>query len=221
MPVPHETLLVRALLDLVHGEPAMLNALKALRQADIPDAWIGGGFIRNAVWDRLHGFAIDITRSDVDVGFFDAAPAPADQESGFEARLRALCPGLDWTVRNQARMHAYNGHEPYRDMLDAATHWVARCNAVALRLGADDTIEMLAPFGLEDVFAMRVHPTPIYLTTPVRTARFYEMMQAKRWNIRWPGVRITARHELGERAEPVIITREGEKTNQQRKGSPS
>lgn len=210
-----------ALCRLVRSEPAMIGALKALRQADIPDAWIGGGFIRNAVWDRLHGFAIDITRSDIDVGFFEAAPAPDDQESGYEAALTSLCPGLDWTARNQARMHAYNGHEPYRDMLDAATHWVARCNAVALRLGADNRIELLAPFGLEDVFAMRVHPTPIYLTTPERTERFYEMMEAKRWNLRWPGVRITPRQELGERVEPVIIVRNSETTDQQRKGFPT
>ncbi len=217
----NRTALRLALCRMVRSEPATVDALKALRQADIPDAWIGGGFVRNAVCDRLHGFAIDITRSDVDVGFFDAAPAPANQESSFEARLHALCPGLDWSVRNQARMHAYNGHEPYRDMLDAATHWVARCNAVALRLGADDTLEILAPFGLEDVFAMRVHPTPIYLTTPARTTRFYEMVHAKRWNLRWPGVRITPRQELGERAELVIITRDSEKTDQQRKGFPT
>ena len=33
----------------------MLRALQAVARLDLPDAWIGAGFIRNAVWDALHG----------------------------------------------------------------------------------------------------------------------------------------------------------------------
>jgi hypothetical protein len=44
------------ILALVAGDAWMMAALTALAGLELPDAWIGAGFLRGAVWDRLHGF---------------------------------------------------------------------------------------------------------------------------------------------------------------------
>ncbi len=37
-------------------DPLRMQALLAVRDLQLPDAWIGAGFVRDAVWDHLHGY---------------------------------------------------------------------------------------------------------------------------------------------------------------------
>ncbi len=43
----------RDILALVAGDAWMMGALEAVAALGLPDAWIGAGFLRGAVWDRL------------------------------------------------------------------------------------------------------------------------------------------------------------------------
>jgi hypothetical protein len=36
-------------------QPPMMRVLRAVAAQRLPDGWVGAGFIRNAVWDALHG----------------------------------------------------------------------------------------------------------------------------------------------------------------------
>ena len=68
---------------------------------ELPDAWIGAGFIRNSVWDVLHGREIDASRlNDVDVLFFDRDDLRKEHEADIERRLRTLAPNVPWSVKN-------------------------------------------------------------------------------------------------------------------------
>lgn len=51
-------------------------------------------------------------------------------------------------------------YEPLGSTDEALGRFVAPTFAVGVRLEADDTITVAAPFGLEDVFAMVVRPNP-------------------------------------------------------------
>ncbi len=44
------------ILALVAADAWRMGLLRALREVGPEDAWIGAGFVRNAVWDRLHGY---------------------------------------------------------------------------------------------------------------------------------------------------------------------
>jgi hypothetical protein len=44
-----------ALERLVRGEPWLLGVLAAARACGAPDCWVGGGVLRDLVWDQLHG----------------------------------------------------------------------------------------------------------------------------------------------------------------------
>ncbi|MDD2059113.1 nucleotidyltransferase family protein [Pseudomonas putida] len=79
-----------------------------MRSLHLPDCWIGAGFVRNAVWDYLHGRDSSPVSTDVDVIWFDAKRCTPDQDDALEAILRDLDPNVMWSVKNQARMHVQN-----------------------------------------------------------------------------------------------------------------
>ena len=69
-------------------------------------------------------------------------------------------------VRNQARVHLwFEAHfgEPYAPLTsteEALGRFVSPAYAVGVRLERDDLFSIAAPFGLEDLFAMRLRPNP-------------------------------------------------------------
>lgn len=123
---------------LAAADASMMRALRAVADHAPAGSWVGASFLRNAVWDALHGRAPDVAGlTDIDVVFHDDADASPAGDAAAEAALRAAAPHLPWSVTNQARMHGRNGHAPYAGVTDAIAHWPATATAVALRLGPD------------------------------------------------------------------------------------
>jgi hypothetical protein len=123
-------------LELVTARPWRRRALEAVAALNLPDGWIGAGFLRAPVWDHLHGYQRPTPLADIDVIYFDPEHREPEAERAHEARLAALAPGLPWSVRNQARMHERNGDRPYESTEDALKHWLETPTAVAVRLTA-------------------------------------------------------------------------------------
>ncbi|PWC55491.1 nucleotidyltransferase family protein [Azospirillum sp. TSO22-1] len=169
----------------IEGRPFMMEALRAVESLGLPDAWIGAGFMRNAIWRYLHGQVVEPGSEDVDVVYFDPADARVERDLGLEMVLGRALP-MNWSVCNQARMHGRNGDAPYRDTADALRHWPETATAVAVRWSGG-RVELLAPFGLEDLLALRIRPTPAFQhKVAVYRARIIE----KRWRERWPQAEI-------------------------------
>ena len=163
---------------------AMLRAVEALH---LPDAWIGAGFVRNAVWDVLHRRTPDVEGlADIDVVYFDTIDISPERECAIEQTLG----GGAWSVRNQACMHLRNGDAPYRDTADAVAHWLETATAVAVRT-RKGVVELLAPYGVEDLLGLVVRPTPIAAARPEKMDQFRQRAQEKRWMERWPKLRLT------------------------------
>jgi uncharacterized protein len=109
-------------------------ALALVRGLNLPDCWIGAGFVRNAVWDRLHGRNHSPIIGDIDVVWFDPDEASLSKDRALELALAARQPQLNWSVKNQARMHSRNSDRTYVSALDALRHWPE--TATLLRFGA-------------------------------------------------------------------------------------
>jgi hypothetical protein len=56
------------------------------------------------------------------------------------------------------------GYGPLACSAEALTRFTSATFAVAVRLEADDRLTVLAPFGLEDLFALRLRPNPLRAT---------------------------------------------------------
>ena len=176
---------LRAILS---NDPLRWRVLDLVRSLDLPDCWIGAGFVRNAVGGHLHGRPPSAPSGDVDVVWFDPRRAEPSEDRALEAALRGLEPGVDWSVKNQARMHLRNGDTPYASAVDAMRHWPETATAVAVRRTGQGSCEIAAPFGLVDLFRLVLRPTPQFAGE--RHRAFLGRVQAKGWLAAWPKLRM-------------------------------
>jgi hypothetical protein len=165
----------------IASQPSLVAPLEAVASLELSDCWIGAGFVRNAVWDALHAGFDGLIIGDVDVVYFDSNHTVED-ENTMEARLRDAMPNLDWSVKNQSRMHLRNGDAPYANTSDAMMHWPEVCTAIGARSCASN-IELIAPFGVDDLVELRVRPTPAF---GEKLDIYRKRLASKRWHERWP-----------------------------------
>jgi hypothetical protein len=177
-----------ALQALIASDQRRMDVLRAVRDLGLPDCWVAAGFVRNRVWDHVHGLAASPLSQDIDVIWFDAAQCDADCDAAHEQVLQSRDATLDWSVKNQARMHVRNGDAPYASATDAMRYWPETATAVGVRLGPGDTIEVAAPFGLDDLFGLVVQPTRRFADE--KRAVYLARIRAKDWPGRWPRLRI-------------------------------
>jgi len=178
----------RRLIDLVAADGQAMAILRAVRDLHLEDWAIGAGFARNRVWDWLSGYYDRTAFADIDVLYHNATDRRPEIEKALEARLGAALPGVPpWSVKNQARMHLRNGDPPYGSTENALRFWLETPTCVAVRLEPDDAITVLAPHGLDDLFALVVRPTP---SGRRQIEAFRRRMIEKNWTARWPRLRI-------------------------------
>jgi uncharacterized protein len=176
-----------AVCRLIEASAFHAAVLRAVRTIDLPDWWIGAGFVRNAVWDHLHGYAAPTPLNDIDVIWFDPSEAEAALDDRLTALLGALWPGLPWSVKNQARMHKGNGDPPYASAVDAMRYWPETATAVAVSLDRNDGLTLAAPFGVTDLASLTLRPTPHCRAH--RLERYRERLERKGWLATWPKLR--------------------------------
>jgi len=176
------------LLALIAADAWRMAYLQAVASLALPDCWIGAGFVRAPVWDRLHGFSRPTPLNDIDVIYFDPDKLDPETDYALEARLTELMPGEPWSVRNQARMHLRNNDRPYSSTEDALRHWLETPTAVAVRRGEAGMLELLAPLGLDDLMGLIVRPTPH--ARAHRLTDYRARAAAKNWPAKWPQVQI-------------------------------
>ena len=176
---------------LLRADAVRWHVMGLVAALNLPQGCIGAGFIRNMVWDHLHGRHSDCRAADIDVLYFDADRPDPQRERRLEAALAAQAPGFRWSVRNQARMHRRNGDSPYGSVADAMRHWPETATAIAAhRTGAHSIAAqctLIAPFGTADLFGLILRPAS---ANPAKLAAFRSRMERKRWRERWPGLRV-------------------------------
>ncbi len=169
------------LLVWIAQDPLRMAALQQARELALPDAWLAAGFVRNCVWDRLHGYAQRTPFNDIDLIFHDPDDTREARDRALSEQLRAAS-GLPWSVKNQARMHQRHGHAPYASASDAMRYWVERETAVGVRLEASGALRLSAPLGLDSLLAGQLSHNPHHGDAAV----FYQRIAAKGWRQQWP-----------------------------------
>lgn len=169
-------------------EPLHLQALTQASTQNLNDAWLAAGFVRNLVWDRLHGYTQATPLNDIDVVYFNSQDCSVETDERYEQRLKAQSPELPWSVKNQARMHERHGHMPYASSAEAMSYWVEVETAIGARMNTDGQIELNAPLGLDALFAFSITPNPRHAIPAV----FAERVRSKGWLSRWPMLSVKA-----------------------------
>ena len=187
-----ETELRDRLDQILRATPLLMRVLETARAIDLPDWMVFSGAVYQPVLNHLTGRPLDYGIKDYDLGYFDASDISYEAEDivirrvadVFDEPLKRLVE-----VRNQARVHVwFEGKfgEAYTALsctAEAIARFETTLNAVGVRLEADGRLRIEAPFGLEDLFALRLRRNPRR-----RIANFER--GAARLLARWPGLRI-------------------------------
>ena len=161
--------LERRLEAILRAVPSVMQVLRTARDLDLPEWLLFSGAVYQPVLNHLTGRALDYGIKDYDLAYFDASDISYEAEdvvirraaAAFEPPLREQVE-----VRNQARVHLwFEGKfgEPYAPLTctaDALARFVSPLFSVGVRLEPDGRLTVVAPFGLEDLFALRLRPNP-------------------------------------------------------------
>ena len=173
------------ILDSFRENPDMMAILTIIRDLELKDSWLAAGSVRNFIWNLLSDKPAFDRETDVDVIFFD--PEVSYEETlAIESKLREDFPQYQWELKNQAYMHQHSPHtSPYVNSCDAMSKYPERCTAIGLRLYADATVELFAPYGLEDILNFQVRPTPHFLENDDRMKLYQQRLSKKNWQEKW------------------------------------
>ena len=181
------------LIGIVNASPTLMRVLTLARDLDLPDWRLVSGAVYQPVWNALTGRDPDYGIKDYDLCYFDPDPSWDAEDVQIKRAAAFFPPPLDALVevRNQGRVHLwFEGKfgEPYAALSctdDMLERFVCPAFSVGLRLTQDNRIDVAAPFGLEDLFAMRLRPNP---RRPINPDGFQKVVNACR--ARWPEVTV-------------------------------
>jgi uncharacterized protein len=193
MTAPIECELTERLRAIVRAAPSLMHVLCVVRDLDLPDPLMMSGAVYQRVLNHLTGRDPDYGIKDYDLGYFDASDISYEAEDVVIRRAAAaFAPPFDALVevRNQARVHVWfegkfgEAYAPLTSSGEALERFVSSTFAVGARLAPDGRMTIVAPFGLDDLFALRMRPNPIRRTGGFERA-------AAGLKARWPELIVT------------------------------
>ena len=179
-------------LRLVLENPVNAALLERLPKLALPDWYLVSGCLFQTVWNHLSGYSPTHGILDYDVFYCDRSDLTWEAEDAAIRRCAAAAANLDSAVqvRNQARVHLWYPQKhgvPYAPLYstrDGIDTFLNQSSCFGVRRESDGRLDVYAPFGFSDVFAMVVRPNPRI----DRPAVYYE--KAARWREAWPDLRV-------------------------------
>lgn len=154
---------------IVRADAGLMHVLTTIRALGLPDWRLVSGAVYQAVWNARTGRPAGYGVKDFDLAYFDGSDLSYEAEDVVIKRVAAAFDEpfrSQVEVRNQVRVHLWFQNrfgEPYAPLHstdEALGRFVAPTFAVGVRLEADDSLSVAAPFGLDDVFALTIRPNP-------------------------------------------------------------
>jgi len=142
-----------------------MHLLRRVRSLALPQWRLVSGCLYQTVWNVLTGRPQGTGIKDYDLIYFDD-DLSWDAEDAVIRRVAEAtgdCVG-PVEVRNQARVHLWfadrfgSAYPPLASADESLRRYASIAHAVGVRLEHDDRLDVVAPFGLDDMFAMVVRP---------------------------------------------------------------
>lgn len=182
---------VEEFVRVVRLNPVVDRILERLPDLALPDCWLAAGCLFQTVWNVRSGRDPQAGILDHDVNYHDASDLSWEAEDGAIRRAAEVFGDVGGRVevRNEARVHLWYEQKfgvacpPYRSTAHAVSTFPNCSSAVAVRPGPDG-LEVLAPYGLRDLFAMVTRPNPVLAPAGVYAAK------TARWQREWPALTV-------------------------------
>ncbi|SEC14257.1 hypothetical protein SAMN05444161_2480 [Rhizobiales bacterium GAS191] len=189
---------------IIRADPDLMRILRLLREFALPQGRLVAGAIYQTVWNQLCALPRGTGIKDFDLIYFDE-DVSYEAEDAVIRKVAAAAGGFRFPVetRNQARVHLwygqrFGGHYPKLASADQSLSlYAATAHAVGASLEADDRIDIIAPFGLDDIFDMILRRNPALPAS----ASYGE--KARRAKAIWPRLRVVEEAALGALPSPA------------------
>lgn len=173
--------------NIILNTPELCAMLKQLAWIE-PQAYISAGVLRNTVWACLHDQTFNLKNSEIDVIYYDEQERNNQIQQRLKQKLEEFFPQQQWDVVNQALVHTWyrkeNGEkiQPISSIEHALSLWPETATAIAIRFDCVGELEFVAPFGLEDLFELRLR----WNAALVSYETFKQRVNSKKWLQQWP-----------------------------------
>jgi uncharacterized protein len=172
---------------MVMSNSIIATIVERMPRLELPDCYLAAGALYQTVWNRLCGRDSHAGIEDYDINYFDATDLSWGAEDAAIRRGAELFGDLHVTldIRNEARVHVWYEEKfgvpcpPYPSTEAAIATFPSTSAAFGIRI-RDGELDVYAPYGFTDLFALRTRPNPVLATREV-----YEAKTA-RWRREWP-----------------------------------
>ncbi|MEX0954795.1 MAG: nucleotidyltransferase family protein [Rhizobiaceae bacterium] len=156
----------KALEEILRADSIVWAALETAHALDLPGWLIVSGAIYNTVWNHLTGRPSGHGLKDIDLFYFDGGDLSWEAEDAVIKRGEAAFSDLPVPVeiRNQARVHLWYPERfgrqcpAYANSTESLGYFASKTHAVGVKLDRRGALQVVAPFGLDDIFSLRVTP---------------------------------------------------------------
>jgi uncharacterized protein len=178
---------------IIRSDENLMHVLTHARSLVLPQWRLVAGRLYQAVWNHQTSRPRGMGIKDYDLIYFDEPDLSWQAEDAdikrAAHRFGALGPVQ---VRNQARVHLWferrfgMAYTPLRSADEALTRYASAVHAAGVWLDDDWRLDILAPFGLDDLFNMIIRPNRVLANGP--------SYDAKRQRVKaiWPQVTVLA-----------------------------
>lgn len=179
-----------SLLQILAHEPDITQIFKILRQNHLREATLCAGTIRNLVWNRQTKQKIPLITNEIDVYYNDPNQTYEDFLM-LQANLKQQHSLYLWNLNNIALPPRHAAHlEFHRTIEKTIADFPETCTSVGIQQISSEDYHIISPYGLTDLFEMRVQPTPNYILGKDKHARFEQRLKNKGWLKEYPQLQV-------------------------------
>lgn len=173
--------------SLIFENSFLYQLLKDLSQY-YANAYISAGVLRNWIWSILHEQIYQFEQTEIDVIYFDEFEIDHSVHRELSTFLQDKYPFITWDITNQAKVHEWYRTEdgqsikPLESIEEALSFWPETATAIAVRLNQNKELEIIAPFGLGDLFELKLRWNDRLVSRGVFEQRIMRKEFLQRWH---------------------------------------
>lgn len=170
------------IVNLIKKDEWMMSVLRKAKSLNLPDWVIGAGFVRNKVWDYLHGFnKLQVDTRDIDLIYFDPNGNDEDEDDELSKKVSAETDMI-WEIVNIIYSHKWDNIPPHKSVEQVLAHWPETASTVGITI-RNSELKLIAPYGIEDLVNLIIRHSP---NDEAGVELVKERMEQKQWLIKWP-----------------------------------
>lgn len=173
------------LFDLIREDTEFTEVFQILNQMHLPQAYICGGAIRDFVWNKQTNQTTNLRLGNIDIFYVD--PGESNEQALIrQTQINQKYSKYLWNLTNIALPQRHTSKLILgKDILTTLQMFPETCSAVGIACDQMQNLSLVAPYGLEDLFELKVRPTPA-----IQNAKDYlnyqKRLERKKWQRQWP-----------------------------------